>query len=188
MDNQEDENKLRDILSKQEKAIFPMKRALFSFGGTGAAKSTFTNIAVGRTLTIIDNREYGQAKMLPPLISSNNLQSCTKYPVVVESVNPKGVYVIDGPGDDDTGDKNTSRDIQRIANIYYNYKVPLLTDELTFLYIAPFATLEVVRCQLFSRSLEVFANMITDANIFKNSFSILITKIPTDETKEYIVI
>ena len=109
--------------------------------------------------------------------------------LLVTGCDPLGVLIIDGAaGDDDTGDKNTSRDIQRIANIYYNYKVPLLTDELTFLYIAPFATLEVVRAQLFSRSLEVFANMITDANIFKNSFSILITKIPTDETKEYIVI
>jgi putative ribosome biogenesis GTPase RsgA len=45
-----DLEQLRNLLSKAEKGLYPMNKALQLFGDTGAGKSTMTNILAGRKL------------------------------------------------------------------------------------------------------------------------------------------
>jgi hypothetical protein len=64
--------------------------------------------------------------------------------------------------------------------------VTLLVDEIVFVFVIPLENLKMKKAKLFVESLEVFVKMIIDTSILKNSFSILITKVPPEWTKEII--
>jgi len=50
------------------------------------------------------------------------------------------------------------------------------------------AAITMNRSQLFTKSLQAFADMITDVSILKNSFAIMVTKITdADDDKDYVI-
>ena len=62
--------------------MYPMQKALQIFGDTGAGKSTMTNILAARELESI-RRAIKQLEVKEPWISSDNMRSCTRQPVLI---------------------------------------------------------------------------------------------------------